>query len=650
MAAQKLRSRLCRLSIFLLSVPAVISTSTIDNGKLLSVNGISYYSGGNSVSSLITSVDFNSTQFDDIVPITVIRTDETLLTKSSLSEIIANYSATDDVFQAGFLETVFLLYDGHGRGQIDPTAKQTFKDLGSSLLMASPAYRPEAHITPAKIRHDLPKGPYFYSPKTGELYQAFRLYADHQLAFTEAALSDGAGGFKPLPAAVSGAMTKSVAVPSRLYYTPSSQKPLAGLRVGIKDIFDLKGLRTSGGNRAYYDLYPPRNTTGPALQRLIDAGAVVIGKMGTVQFANGDNPTADWVDFHCPFNPRGDGYQAPGGSSSGPGAGMASYDWLDIAIGSDTGGSMRSPGGMQGLFANRPSTGAVNLDNVIPLCHALDTAGVFARNAATWSKVMHAWYENFTDYTEYPKKLFYQNSSFPAVNTTAGALIEEFVGKVEKFLGAKREFVNISSQWEETQPSGTAAISKFLNTTYASLVSVDQYRSLSLPFYEDYAAKHEGRRPFVNPGPLARWAWGQENGGDAAYDEALKNKTVFKDWWETKGFGKADDTTCSEGIYIYPYSRGETQYRNAYFSAPSAPPMGFSDGRIAVLAGAPDLVVPVGEIPYNSTISLKTEYMPVTMSFVAARGCDLMLVNLIEDMEQAGILKPVSTGSRMYPE
>lgn len=76
------------------------------------------------------------------------------------------------------------------------------------------------------------------------------------------------------------------------------------LRLGVKDIFDLKGLRTSGGNRAFYDLYPARNTTGPAVQRLIDAGAVVVGKMGTVQFANGDNPTADWVDFHCPFNPR----------------------------------------------------------------------------------------------------------------------------------------------------------------------------------------------------------------------------------------------------------------------------------------------------------------------------------------------------------
>lgn len=76
--------------------------------------------------------------------------------------------------------------------------------------------------------------------------------------------------------------------------------------------------------------------------------------------------------------------------------------------------------------------------------------------------------------------------------------------------------------------------------------------------------------------------------------------------------------------------------------------MGFKNGRISNMADVPDLVVPVGEIPYNSTVSLKTEYMPVTMSFVASRGCDLMLVNLIQDLEAEGILKPVKTGSRMY--
>jgi Asp-tRNA(Asn)/Glu-tRNA(Gln) amidotransferase A subunit family amidase len=120
---------------------------------------------------------------------------------------------------------------------------------------------------------------------------------------------------------------------------------------------------------------------------------------------------------------------------------------------------------MQGLFANRPSTGAVSLDDVIPLCHALDTAGAFSRNAATWSKVLHAWYQNFTDYREYPKKIFYQESSFPATNTSAGAMLEEFVVKVEDFLATKREHVNISSQWEKTHPSTTAgAINNVLNT------------------------------------------------------------------------------------------------------------------------------------------------------------------------------------------
>lgn len=85
------------------------------------------------------------------------------------------------------------------------------------------------------------------------------------------------------------------------------------------------------------------------------------------------------------------------------------------------------------------------------------------------------------------------------------------------------------------------------------------------------------------------------------------------------------------------------------FSAPTAPPMGFKDGRISNMADVPDVVVPVGEIPYNSTVSLQTEYMLVTMSFVAARGCDLMLVNLIRDLQTAEILKPVSTGPKMYP-
>ncbi|BCS20854.1 glutamyl-tRNA(Gln) amidotransferase, subunit A [Aspergillus puulaauensis] len=634
------------LVLLAVNLVALSQATIIDNGKLAVVDGINYYVGGVPVSRLSPVPSSRSTEDTELLPITVIRSTVAGFTNDDLDGIIGNFSRKDDVFQRGFLEALFVAYTGHGQGHIS----SSFKTQNTKLVMASSNYNPQGSVVKADLSVDIPQGPYFMSTKTGSLYQAYRLYPDHQLAFTEAAISDGNGGFKPLPAATQGAMTKSVAVPSRLYYTPTPDKPLSGLRLGIKDIFHVKGLRTSGGNRAFYDFYPPQNKTGSAVQRLIDAGAVFVGKMGTVQFANGDNPTADWVDFHCPFNPRGDGYQAPGGSSSGPAVGISSYDWLDIAVGSDTSGSMRSPAGFTGLYANRPSKGVLETDGILPLSGPLDSVGVFARDARTWSAVMHAWYRDLlTDYRVYPRRLFYSRDSFPGVATEAGGLLEGVFGRIEKFLDVHREFVDTQSRWEETYPEGAPGnVSDLLNTTYAVLTSVYQYKHLAQPFFADYAEKKDGRRPFINPGPLVRWQWGQDNGGDTAYNEAVKNKTIFKDWWETDGYGLAHNETCSEGIYIYPYSTGKTQYRNVYTDAPTDPPMGFKDSRIATMAGAPDLVVPVGEVPYNSTVSLKTEYMPVTMSFVAARGCDLMLVNLVQELQDAGILKPVKTGATMY--
>lgn len=223
---------------------------------------------------------------------------------------------------------------------------------------------------------DLPSGPYLLSP-TGELYQPWRLYSDIQGTFTQPLIPSMSqiGSFAALPATVPGVASPGVAVPSRLYYSKSAKKPLAGVRTGIKDIYDIAGVKTSDGNRAYYGLYPPREKTALVVQRLIDAGAIIVGKMKTSQFANGEVATADWVDYHSPFNPRGDGYQDPSSSSSGPGSGAGSYPWLDLTVGSDTGGSIRGPSQVQGLYGNRPSHGYVELTNTMPLAPQLDTAG-----------------------------------------------------------------------------------------------------------------------------------------------------------------------------------------------------------------------------------------------------------------------------------
>merc|ERR1711939_617752 len=205
----------------------------------------------------------------------------------------------------------------------------------------------------------IPPGPYFMS-SSGAIYQAWRLYSDVQGAFSETLVPASDGSFSVLPANMAG-QSLAVAVPSRLYFTKTPEKPLAGVRLGVKDIYDIAGVRTSNGNRAWYHLYPPANVTALSVQRLVDAGAIIVGKMKTSQFANGEEATADWVDYHAPFNPRADGMQNPSSSSSGPGAGAAAYSWLDLTIGSDTGGSIRGPCHVQGLYE---AAKAMYLDNV----------------------------------------------------------------------------------------------------------------------------------------------------------------------------------------------------------------------------------------------------------------------------------------------
>lgn len=127
----------------------------------------------------------------------------------------------------------------------------------------------------------------------------------------------------------------AIAVPSRLYFKKTNTRPLAGARVAVKDIFHLKGVKTSCCSRGYHDLYPAQDTTALSIQTLIDLGAQIVGKTHLSSFALREEPT-QCVDYQAPFNPRADGYQSPAGSSSGSGAAIASYDWLDFALGTDS--------------------------------------------------------------------------------------------------------------------------------------------------------------------------------------------------------------------------------------------------------------------------------------------------------------------------
>ena len=112
-------------------------------------------------------------------------------------------------------------------------------------------------------------------------------------------------------------------------------KPLAGWRVALKDAFDLEGVKSSQCNRAYLQLYPEAARSADVVKSIVQKGAIILGKTKLSMFLSREEPTES-VDYQTAWNPRGDGYQGPGGSSSGSAAAVAAYDWLDIGIGTDS--------------------------------------------------------------------------------------------------------------------------------------------------------------------------------------------------------------------------------------------------------------------------------------------------------------------------
>jgi Asp-tRNA(Asn)/Glu-tRNA(Gln) amidotransferase A subunit family amidase len=136
----------------------------------------------------------------------------------------------------------------------------------------------------------------------------------------------------PVQALSENGVQKAIAVPSRLYSPVTSSKPLAGLRVSIKDNIDLCGMKTTLMNCAYTELYPPQQSSAPFVKDLIAKGAVIVGKTTLCSFASADEPTDQWIDYLCAYNPRGDQYQSPSGSTAGGAASLAGFHWLDYSI------------------------------------------------------------------------------------------------------------------------------------------------------------------------------------------------------------------------------------------------------------------------------------------------------------------------------
>ncbi|SPN98678.1 related to amidase family protein [Cephalotrichum gorgonifer] len=588
---------------------------------------------------------------DDFTPITVIVANETTVTGKYLESTIASYVAGDDVFNMDFMASLYL--SAEKKATFDASAVKYLQGLGlDSLYIDSKVFGGK----PAKIEKskpvmvegvpakDLPSGPYtaVLSDSGLSLLSTYRLYRDEYRTFITGAYPSNKGddSFAALEVMDSRWWNPMIPVPSR--------------------------------SQAWIAVTPIANATAPAIQRLVDLGAALIGKYKLAQFASGANPW-DWVDEHYPFNPRGDGYLTCSASSSGGGCSVAAYEWLDNAIGSDTGSSMRRPAAVSGTYGNRPSQGMITLDKAVPLSWAQDTAGVFSRDPFQWVKFSKAWYTPelhqgpditglsplvVPDNNKFPKRIQYLTDYLPLANPEAEKILQGTLSQMKALFNMTVETMNLTSTVREASifPEKPEGVDNFKYMSSAGN-NYDQYSSVIKPLKEGWAALTGGRFPPVDP--AHRSSFSRQNDTQLNIDVykqglVLKNRTV--NWFESEMLYETEES-CSESMFICDIGTGGLpSYRekdlnegdDAAFLAVTPPYAAITCANICPRFACADFTVPLGQVSYKSRVSLSEEKYPVSINLIVRRGCDFMLYNMVEKMAEAGILKTVKTGREAY--
>lgn len=209
---------------------------------------------------------------------------------------------------------------------------------------------------------------------------------------------------------------------------------LSGLTFAVKDLYDVAGYPTSGGNPIVLAMSGIKTHTAPTVQRLLDAGARFVGKTTTDELAfsmNGNN-----AHFGAPVNGAAP-TRIAGGSSSGSASAVSSM-LCDFALGTDTGGSVRAPANHCGLFGLRPTHGRISLERVLDLAPSFDTAGWFARDVGTFARVADVLLG--ADPTALPStvRLLRPDDAWSLATPLARDALQHAVRRVERAWGAAR--------------------------------------------------------------------------------------------------------------------------------------------------------------------------------------------------------------------
>ncbi|PTB69258.1 hypothetical protein BBK36DRAFT_1137705 [Trichoderma citrinoviride] len=550
---------------------------------------------------------------DALIPITLLTTREI---NSDLDGILDLFATVDDVFQPDFGS---VLVEKPEKEQHAIGLNRHLDSLGRSVLtLRSTGAEDEAR---AAAFEDLPSGPYFlHGPN---LYQAWRLYDDVLDAFTFGVIPNSINGsddgFEALSALSDNGSHKSIAVPSRLYHpAPSIRKPLSGVRISITDAISLKGVQTTMSSRAWTQLYGAEESeTAEFAQRLIDMGAIIVGKTKSSQLDSG----REWVDAEAPWNPRGDGYQESGGSAAGAGA---SQQMLLRELVSKGVGMVFTP--------SEPR----------PALHLSQDGQLIRRIMLRMAQVT---INTSSDDVPFPKRIIYLLDYAPPSEDDQ-SLDHKFVAVLEKFLGIKADRVRLSETWDANPPNNTKqSLEEYMKEAPFSSFCYDFYHQYG-DFRNHYKDKF-GRQPYIEATPRFRWGIG-ESETKQDHDHDRLRIEGFRRWFNESIMPIVGD---SETIVIVPFGPQTTVHYRDDLPPPPSVIEGLKPEALAPLLGLPHLVVPFAQTRYYSRVTDRGEDRPFSGSIIGPRGSDMMLLQLVKAaFARAEWRSSVAAGRLAFPQ
>jgi len=215
------------------------------------------------------------------------------------------------------------------------------------------------------------------------------------------------------------------------YLAGPEGRPLSDLKYAAKDIFDVAGFVTGGGNPDWKATHPPADQHAWIVETLFNAGATMVGKTHTDELTRGI--LGENAHYGTPINSRALG-RVPGGSSSGSAAAVAG-GLVDFALGSDTGGSVRIPASFCGLWGLRPTHDRIPLEGILKQASSYDTIGWFTRDAATYAQVAQVVFQTSIPDTS-PTRIIIAQDLFDEADENVSAALLPIAEKIAAMVGS----------------------------------------------------------------------------------------------------------------------------------------------------------------------------------------------------------------------